>query len=147
MTNTQIPRVAVGALVLNGDRALLVQRKNPPAAGKWAIPGGKVEWGEPMAETARREVLEETGIDIETGEIIYTFDRIVRDETGEITFHYVIIDYLAVPVDPTAEPVPADDALAAKWVSAAEMESLPTTRATRDLVLRELEKTLDKPGG
>ena len=65
------PVVGVGVLVEDGDRYLLVQRGKEPRKGRWAVPGGKVERGERLKEAAAREVLEETGLVVEVGEVIW----------------------------------------------------------------------------
>jgi ADP-ribose pyrophosphatase len=99
------PKVAVGAVVFKDERVLLVRRGQPPSKNLWAIPGGSVEIGETLQEAAEREILEETGIKIQAGEPVFTFDVIDRDGTGKIRFHYVIVDLAAdyVTGDPQAE--------------------------------------------
>ena len=126
------PRVAVGAIVFNNKRVLLVRRGQPPSKDLWAIPGGSVEIGETLQEAAEREILEETGITIRAGEPVYTFDAIERDGTGKIRFHYVIIDLGAdyVKGDPTA----GDDALEARWVTAQEIDELQVSPPTLKLL-------------
>jgi ADP-ribose pyrophosphatase len=126
------PRVAVGAVVFNNKRVLLVRRGQPPSEDLWAIPGGSVEIGETLQEAAEREILEETGITIRAGEPVYTFDAIERDGTGKIRFHYVIIDLGAdyVKGDPTA----GDDALEARWVTAQEIDELQVSPPTLKLL-------------
>lgn len=145
-TKNPLPRIGVGALAVNNGRVLLVKRKNPPNQGMWAVPGGKVEWGEAMAQTARREIWEETGLAIETGEIIYTFERIVRDDQGEVIYHFVIVDFLAWPVDVTAQPRPGDDAEDAGWFTLAEAERLPIVSETLQLIRKILGKTGQNEG-
>lgn len=130
------PRVAVGAVVLHEKRALLVRRGQPPAEGLWAIPGGRVHLGETLAQATAREVLEETGLPIEVGEVVYTFDNIVRDEAGRVRFHYVIIDLMATPLDPARPLTPADDVTAAAWFTLAELRDLPITPTTLELLQR-----------
>jgi ADP-ribose pyrophosphatase len=99
------PKVAVGAVVFKDERVLLVRRGQPPSKNLWAIPGGSVEIGETLQEAAEREILEETGIKIQAGEPVFTFDVIDRDGTGKIRFHYVIVDLAAdyVTGDPQAQ--------------------------------------------
>ena len=69
------PQVAVGAIVIRDNKVLLVKRKQPPSEGLWAIPGGRVELGETLQKAAEREVREETGVTVQTGNPVYTFDR------------------------------------------------------------------------
>ena len=87
--------------------------------GQWAIPGGKVMAGETLLEACEREILEETGVRVRaTGEPVYTFELIDRDDGGGIRFHYVIIDYVADFVG--GEISPGDDAADAAEVVLAE---------------------------
>ena len=122
------PQVAVGAFVFNEDRILLVKRGHPPAEGQWAIPGGRVRLGEQLHQAAEREILEETGVTIRAGEPAFVFDTIVRDDAGEIQYHYVIIDLMAEYV--CGEPRAGDDAVEARWVSRSEFGQLAINRRT-----------------
>jgi 8-oxo-dGTP diphosphatase len=126
------PRVAVGAVVFKEGRVLLVRRGQPPAEDIWAIPGGSVEIGETLQEAVEREILEETGIQIRALKPIYTFDVIDRDAAGKVRFHYVIVDLAADYI--RGEPVPGDDALDARWVSAGEISGLEVSTATLKLL-------------
>ena len=126
------PRVAVGAIVFNENRVLLVQRGKPPAEGIWAIPGGSVKLGETLQQAAEREIYEETGVTIRAREPAYTFESIQRDETGAVRFHYVIVDLIADYVDGT--PKAADDALDARWLSVNEIQSVKLSEPTRNLL-------------
>lgn len=126
------PQVGVGAVVFREEKVLLVLRGRPPAEGVWAIPGGRLRLGETLQAAAEREILEETGIVIRAGEPVFTFDAIVRDPDGRIQYHYVIVDLAAEYVEGT--PAPGDDALSARWVSAAEMEALEVSPVTRRLL-------------
>ena len=128
----EYPRVAVGAVVFHNDRVLLVKRGKPPAEGVWAIPGGTVHLGESLQETARREILEETGIIIQTGEVIYVFEKVERDTDGRVRFHYVIIDLLADYVGGNLQP--GDDAKDACWVSREDLSILELSEKTRQLL-------------
>jgi ADP-ribose pyrophosphatase len=134
MTNAEypdLPRVAVGAVVIHNDLILLVKRGKPPAKGEWAIPGGSVELGETLQAAAEREIYEETGITIQARKVIYTFDSIVMD--GDRTrFHYVILDleasYLA------GEPRAGDDVLEAGWFGSGQLEALGVNTRTLHLL-------------
>jgi ADP-ribose pyrophosphatase len=126
-----LPRVAVGAVVVHDDRVLLVRRGKAPARGLWAIPGGSVRLGESLRQAAEREILEETGLTIRAGDPMLTFESIHRDDDGRVRFHYVIVDLAAEYL--AGEVQPADDASDARWFSwaevAAEPEMGPATRA------------------
>ena len=128
------PRAAVGAVVFKDDKVLLVRRGRPPAQGQWAIPGGNIKLGETLQQAAEREILEETGIVIRAGDPIYTFDAVVRDETGAIQFHYIIIDLAAEYID--GDPRPGDDADDVKGLDADALSrhsvSPPTMSLLRD---------------
>lgn len=98
---------------------LMVRRGRAPAEGLWTVPGGRVRYGEYLADAARREVLEETGIEVEVTSLLGVFEV-----TGDD--HYVILDYLATTTDP--EPLIADDdATDARWVPLDEVPILPCT--------------------
>jgi mutator protein MutT len=119
------PVVAVGVLLLDGDRVLLVQRARPPAVGRWTVPGGKVELGETLEEAALRELDEETGMRATLGPIVEILDRVIRDEDGAIAYHYVILDFLGTA--PVGEPRAATDSSDARWVRLDELDRYSLT--------------------
>jgi 8-oxo-dGTP diphosphatase len=127
-----IPRVGVGAVVIEDGRVLLVRRGTQPGRGMWAIPGGLVELGETLQEAAEREILEETGLVIRAGNPFYTFDIIQRDGDGAVEFHYIIVDLRADYVNGVITP--GDDAMDARWVAADELEHMPVTSTTLKLL-------------
>jgi ADP-ribose pyrophosphatase len=120
--------LAVGAIVRRQDSVLLVQRGAPPSLGEWAIPGGRVRLGESLAHAAEREIFEETGLTIEAGEVVYTFEYIEK-RAGQVAFHYVVLDLAARYV--SGELQAGDDAAAAAWVPLANLDHLPVNRTTR----------------
>jgi ADP-ribose pyrophosphatase YjhB (NUDIX family) len=107
-TNSQVPIVATGVAVVDGDQILLVRRGRKPNKGLWAVPGGKVDFGETLAEAATREVKEETGLLVELDEIIWVGEFI--DEAN----HLVLVDFLGAPSG--GELSAGDDATDVKWV-------------------------------
>lgn len=126
------PIVAVGVVIREGGRLLLVRRAQEPAKGLWTFPGGAVELGEELDAAARREALEETGLEIEIEDVAIVFDRIDR-RGDQIRYHYVIIDYFARPVGGVLH---ADsDVSAVRWVSYSDLEGLPMTELARELAL------------
>lgn len=126
------PRVAVGAIVIKDGRVLLVKRSKPPGEGLWAIPGGRVELGETLQQAAEREIMEETGLTILARDPLYTFEVIEPDDAGRPRFHYVIVDLIAEYVK--GELSPSDDASEARWVSSQELERLPISQATIEVL-------------
>ncbi|MBP6964686.1 MAG: NUDIX hydrolase [Armatimonadetes bacterium] len=120
------PVPAVAAVIAQDGRLLLIRRGAEPSRGKWSLPGGSVEWGETLTDAVRREVREETGLEIEVGKVAGVFDIITDDEE----YHYVIVDYFARPVG--GELRPGDDASDARWASAEELDSLDLTDRLRE---------------
>src|SRR5438876_2625692 len=88
------PLVGAGAVIVRGDQVVLVRRGRPPLAGEWSIPGGVVKLGETLRQAAEREAREETGLEIEAGEVLEVFESITPDAAGKTCYHYVIVDFL-----------------------------------------------------
>ena len=87
------PKLTVDAVVITPDGVVLVKRKNPPFQGMWALPGGFVEVGETTEDACKREVLEETGIEIDIVRLLGVYSDPKRDPRG----HTVSAVYVAVP--------------------------------------------------
>ncbi len=130
----ETPLVGVGAIVQKGNRILLIRRANEPGRGLWSIPGGLVEVGESLREAAKREVEEETGIEVEIGDLLDVMENIIRDENGRVRFHYVLIDFRARPISEDMELSPSSEALEARWFTPEEMKNIPLTRTVRKLL-------------
>ncbi len=107
------PIVGIGVVVLRGDTVLLVRRGKPPNEGSWTLPGGAQEIGETAAEAARRELLEETGVEVGDLHFAAVVDSIRRDGDGRVQYHYTIVDFCARWT--AGEPVAATDVTEAVW--------------------------------
>jgi len=92
------PLVGLGAVIVRDREVVLVRRASEPLRGKWSLPGGMLELGETLRQGIAREVLEETGLRVRVEQVLDVFDSIVPDATGRTQFHYVLIDFLCVPL-------------------------------------------------
>lgn len=124
--------LGVGAVVFKDRSVLLVKRGHAPSKGQWAIPGGRVRWGETLQQAAERELLEETGIHIHAKEPVFNFELIELDSAGRCQLHYVVVDLGADYLG--GELRAGDDATEARWVSSSEIDSLPVNDVTRTLL-------------
>ena len=114
------PVVGVGGVVVRDGKALIVKRAHEPRKGEWSLPGGLLELGESLQDAVRREIKEETALDVTVGPIIETFDRVHRDDHGRIRYHFVIVDFVCWPNG--GEAMPGSDADGVAWVSVAEID-------------------------
>jgi 8-oxo-dGTP diphosphatase len=132
------PLVGVGAIIIDGDRVVLVKRGHAPLQGRWSIPGGVLEVGETLRKAVVREALEETGLAIEPGELLGVFERVVPDDEGRMKYHYVLIDFLCRRV--VGELAAGDDAEEARWFRREELRGLELARETEGVILKGFEK-------
>src|SRR5713101_3073212 len=123
------PIVGVLAVVLRGERALVVRRGNQPLSGRWGFPGGVLELGETVAEGAMRELAEETGVVAEPAGVLTVIDALERDDEGRVRYHYTLVAVLGTWR--SGEGVAGDDAEAVAWLSRDEIldRDLPRTPA------------------
>ena len=126
------PVVGVGGVVIREGRALLIKRGSAPLEGQWSIPGGTLELGESLQEGVRRELLEETGVEVRVLDLIEVFDRIFRDASGKIQYHFVIVDYLCALV--SGEASAASDVTDTAWVSEANLSNYRLTEAATRVI-------------
>lgn len=128
------PILGVGALIFEGDQILLIQRGKEPLKGYWTIPGGAVETGEVLREAMKREVKEETGLDVEPREVVEVFERITPDAEGRTKYHYVLIDYRCDVVGGTLQA--ASDVADARWVTLGGLGQYQLTSGTLPIIER-----------
>lgn len=127
------PRPSCHAVLIDGDAVLLVRRANEPFRGSWGLPGGAVELGETVVEALRREVREETGLEIEVGPLVRYKDAIGRDpDSREIRHHYVVLFFLAYPVGGRLRA--ASDAAEVRWVPRGRLEELQLVPDAAEIV-------------
>ena len=125
--------VAVGGVVRRGDEILLIRRGRGTAVGQWAIPGGRVEFGEGLKDAVAREVREETGLAVKVGRFLGWAERMGDDPAP---YHYVILDFAAEPLDPSALPRSGDDADAVAWVATNAIETYPLVAGLAEFLRR-----------
>ena len=106
------PALAVGVVVIEDGRLLLIKRGSEIEHGKWAIPGGKVDFGETIRHAAAREILEETGLEIEVGDVLWVGETFGK---GDPPAHHIgLIDFSGRVVGGSLKA--ADDATDARFV-------------------------------
>ena len=137
------PYVGVGAVIVDEGRVLIVKRRYEPLAGQWSLPGGAVELGETLEASIAREMLEETGLEIEVGPVIEVFDRITRDETGSVRYHFVLVDYLCWPIGGALAA--GSDVADAIFVDPSDLERYALTVKAMDVIARALELAREAP--
>ena len=133
------PIVGVLAVVLRGDRVLVVRRANPPMPGRWGFPGGVLELGETVAEGAMRELFEETGVTAEAAGPLTVIDTIDRDREDRVRYHYTLV--AVIGNWQSGEGAAGDDADEVAWLTRAEIVeqgllTAPALLPLLDLALR-----------
>jgi len=137
------PYVGVGAVIVQDGQVLIVKRKYDPLAGQWSLPGGGVELGETLEDSIVREMLEETGLRIEVGPVIEVFDRITRDEKGDVRYHFVLVDYLCWPVG--GELQAGSDVADALFIDPEQLPGYNLTVKANEVIARALELDRQAP--
>jgi len=127
------PLVGVGGIIFDGDRVLLGLRGKEPGKGKWSIPGGAVKIGETLEEALKRELSEEVGISVVVKDIVAVLDRIIKDENGNIAYHYILVDFLCVPADHST-PKPGSDLIDCRYVRIDDLDHYNLTLGTACVV-------------
>ena len=129
------PVCAVGALIYRGSRILLVRRGKAPSLGKWSVPGGRLRVGETLEAAVIRETREETCLTVRPLRVGKVVEHLLRDERGDIEYHYVIVDYVCQVMD--GSPRPASDVGEVRFVEISELSQWDMTEGTAQ-VIREV---------
>jgi ADP-ribose pyrophosphatase YjhB (NUDIX family) len=124
--------VGVGGVLVHEGKVLLIRRGKEPLYGRWVVPGGTVERGETLEAALVREMKEETDLEVKPLELLTVFDRIERDPSGDVRYHYVILDYLCEYVSGTARA--GSDALAVAFARPDELESFDLPEKALEVV-------------
>jgi ADP-ribose pyrophosphatase YjhB (NUDIX family) len=117
---TPAPEVAVGAVAVRDGHLLLIRRGHGPAAGRWSVPGGRVNFGEDLRAAVVRELLEETALE---GVVTRFIGWVERLGTDPLPHHFVILDF-EVDILDDRDPTPGDDATEARWVPLDDLSDL-----------------------
>ena len=131
------PIIGVGGVVISQGRVLLIRRGSPPLQGQWSIPGGTLEVGETLVEGVRRELAEETGIDVRVRTLIDVFERIDRGPSGKPQYHFVVLDYLCEAVQGTARA--GSDVTEVAWAAPPELEKYSLTEIAGRVIRKAFE--------
>jgi len=146
------PLVGVGAVIVDrqlvdghfddrhpgGHRVLLIRRGQPPLLGEWSLPGGVLECGETLREAVVREAREETGLVVETGEMLGVYERVIRDDEGRVRYHYVLLDFLCRAVGGDLKA--GSDAADVRWYTREELPALNLAHDANDVVRKGLAR-------
>jgi ADP-ribose pyrophosphatase YjhB (NUDIX family) len=130
------PLVGVGAVIVRDGRVLLIRRGQAPLLGEWSLPGGVLECGETLREATVREAREETGLVVETVDMLGVYERIVPGDR-RVRYHYVLIDFLCRAVG--GELRAGSDAAEVGWFTRAELPALKLASDTNEVVAKGLE--------
>ena len=130
-------------MVISGGRALLVRRGSAPLAGQWSIPGGMLEVGETLLEGVRRELLEETGMEVRVGELIEVFERITPDNDGKTRYHFVVLDYVCEVV--CGEARAGSDVVDVAWAAPSELATYSISETATRVILKAFEMARRSP--
>jgi 8-oxo-dGTP diphosphatase len=124
-------------VVIAKGQTLLIRRGNAPLEGQWSIPGGMLELGESIIEGVRRELAEETGIEVRVLELIEVFERVIPGDGGRTRYHFVILDYLCEMV--SGEAKAASDVTDVAWASEEELEKYELTAIATRVIKRAFD--------
>ncbi len=126
-------------MVIQENRVLLIRRGQPPLLGEWSLPGGVLECGETLREAVAREAREETGLLIETDEMLGVYERVIRDDAKRVRYHYVLVDFLCRVV--SGDLKAGSDAADVRWFTRDELPALNLAYDANDVVRKGLSRT------
>jgi mutator protein MutT len=130
--------VGIGALIFQRGRILMARRGKEPLKDWWSLPGGAVETGETLDQAVRREVREETGLEVQPVRMFEIFERIMHDAEGTTEYHYVLIDYVCRVTGGTL--CAGDDVAYVQWMRQDELAGLQITEGTLGVIERAFRK-------
>jgi 8-oxo-dGTP diphosphatase len=128
------PKLTADGAIIKEGKILLIERKNEPFKGKWALPGGFVEYGEKVEDAVVREVSEETGLDTKIIDIVGVYSDPTRDPRG----HIVTVVYLLDILD--GEIKGSDDAADAKFF---DLNDLPELAFDHNIILKDIARRIE----
>ena len=132
------PIVGVGTVVMDSDMVLMIKRGKPPRRGSWSLPGGAQELGETIREAARREVREETGLEIGIFGLIDVVDSVRSDADDKIEYHYTLIDLAGYSVGGTL--MAGGDAQDCRWFTRTEINAMDIWSETKRIISLAVDK-------
>ena len=146
------PLVGVGAVVVDyrevgllrddclhkDRRVLLIRRGTAPLLGEWSLPGGVLECGETLREAVVREAREETGLEVEPGEMLGIYERVIRDDDQRVRYHFVLIDFLCRRL--SGDLKAGSDAADVRWFTGDELPALNLAYDANDVVRKGLDR-------
>ena len=139
------PVLGAAAVVIHDGRVVLIRRGKAPSAGEWSIPGGAVELGESVEAALRREIREETGLEIAVGRFLEVFERVERDADGAVRFHFVVLDYAATVVGGTLRA--GDDAMDVALADPADLDRYALADTVRRVISSAMRSRREDPAG
>jgi len=130
------PMVGVGAVIFKNDEVLLIKRGNPPLAGEWSIPGGKLEENESIIEAVQREIKEECNVLVDIDDLIDLFEYIEKDEKNRVKYHFIVFDFRAQYLKGELDHL--SDASAARWVKVNDLDKYKMKKDTKNMIMKAL---------
>ncbi|HXT71942.1 MAG TPA: NUDIX hydrolase [Vicinamibacterales bacterium] len=138
------PLVGVGAVVLSDDgKVLLVKRRHEPLAAQWSLPGGMLELGESLEAGVAREIEEETGLSVGVGAVVDVFDRILLDDTGQVRYHFVLVDYICHVRGGSLAA--GSDVSDVAWADPQDLDGYHLAAKPRSVITRAIESAPKEP--